>query len=72
MILAGCMTTTAVSPKRHPDLAQAQRLIEDAISRVSAAQGANEFDMGGHAAKAKELLNQAYVEIKLAAVAANR
>jgi len=33
---------------------------------------ANEFDMGGHAARAKDLLDQAYREIKLAAEAANR
>ena len=33
---------------------------------------ANEFDMNGHAAKAKALLDEAYSEIKLAAEAANR
>ena len=57
---------------RHPNLAAAQRFIEQAIAKVSAAQGANEFDMGGHAAKAKEHLDRAYEEIKLAARAANR
>jgi len=36
-----------------------------------AAQGANEFDMQGHAAKAKDLLNQANTELKAAAQAAN-
>ena len=71
LILAGCMSTPSVSPGRHPNLAQAQRLIEQAIAKVSAAQSANEFDMGGHAARAKDLLNQAYVEVKLAAEAAN-
>jgi hypothetical protein len=70
VILAGCMSTK-VSAKRHPNLAEAQGFIQDAISKISAAQGANEFDMGGHAAKAKALLNQAYDEIKLAALAAN-
>ena len=74
LILASCMSTPgmAVSPGRHPNLAQAQRLIEDAIAKVSAAQSANEFDMGGHAAKAKALLGQAYAEVKLAAASANR
>jgi len=74
LILSSCMTTggMAVSERRHPNLAQAQRLIEDAIAKVSAAQGANEFDMGGHAARAKALLSQAYAEVKLAAEAANR
>ena len=60
-----------VSQKRHPNLAAAQALIEKAVNKVSAAQSANEFDMEGHAAKAKALLDQAYAEIKLAAVTAN-
>jgi len=61
-----------VSKALHPNLAAAQNLIERAITRVSDAQKANEFDMGGHAAKAKDLLDQAYAEIKLAALAANK
>ncbi|HUI28714.1 MAG TPA: hypothetical protein VLX91_00755 [Candidatus Acidoferrales bacterium] len=61
-----------VSHKRHPNLAAAQTLIEKAVNKVSAAQAANEFDMEGHAAKAKALLDQAYAEIKLAAVTANK
>jgi len=36
-----------------------------------AAQVANEFDMNGHAAEAKELLEQASKELKEAAEAAN-
>jgi hypothetical protein len=60
-----------VSNMRHPNLAAAQTLIEKAIDKVTAAQQANEFDMKGHAAKAKSLLHQAYDEIKLAAEAAN-
>lgn len=61
-----------VSEARHPNLAKAQIFVEKAIGKVSAAQGANEFDMNGHAAKAKALLQQAYDEIKLAALAANK
>jgi outer membrane murein-binding lipoprotein Lpp len=61
-----------VSGKRHPNLAAAQRSIEQAWQKLGAAQQANEFDMAGHAAKAKELLDQANREIKLAAEAANR
>jgi hypothetical protein len=61
-----------VGHKRHPNLAAAQALIEKAVKRVSAAQVANEFDMEGHAAKAKALLDQAYAEMKLAAVTANK
>ena len=70
VILAGCMSNQ-VSYRRHPNLAQAQEFIQDAIDKISAAQAANEYDMGGHAAKAKSLLNQAYDEVKLAALAAN-
>ena len=61
-----------VSHKRHPNLSAAQMLIEKAVNKISAAQAANEFDMEGHAAKAKALLDQAYAEIKLAALTANK
>jgi len=37
-----------------------------------AAQRANEWDMGGHAQKAKDLLEQVNNELKQAAEAANR
>jgi hypothetical protein len=70
-ILAACVSTQKVSYKRHPNLAEAQTFIENAMDRISAAQAANEYDMGGHAARAKTLLSQAYSEIKLAAEAAN-
>jgi hypothetical protein len=73
-ILAGCVSAPSqkVSFARHPNLAEAQTFIQDAIDKISAAQSANEFDMNGHAAKAKALLEQAYSEVKLAALAANR
>jgi hypothetical protein len=55
----------------HPNLAAAQTFIERGMQKLAAAQMANDFDMNGHAAKAKTLLDQAYTEIKLAALAAN-
>jgi SOS response regulatory protein OraA/RecX len=58
--------------RHHGNLRAAQRLIEKAIDKVTAAQVANEYDMEGHAARAKELLDRAYDEIKLSAMAANR
>jgi hypothetical protein len=58
--------------KRHPNLAAAQRLSRDAWVRVTAAQKANEWDMDGHAAKAKELLDKVNEELKMAAEAANK
>jgi hypothetical protein len=61
-----------VSAARHPNLAAAQRLSEQAFQKIVAAQQANEFDMSGHAQKAKELLEQADRELKEAAEAANR
>lgn len=58
--------------KRHPNLMQAQKLSRQAYDRMTAAQRANEYDMGGHAARAKELLEQANEEMKKAAIALNR
>lgn len=61
-----------VSEARHPNLAAAQRLSREAWERIVAAQKANEWDLGGHAQKAKNLLDQVNDELKLAAEAANR
>jgi hypothetical protein len=61
-----------VSGKKHPNLAAAQRLSEQAFNKITAAQEANEWDMQGHAAKAKDLLDQVNKELKLAAEAANK
>jgi hypothetical protein len=61
-----------INPGRHPNLAAAQRLTDQAYNKIIAAQQANEWDMDGHAARAKDLLDQANREIKAAAEAANR
>ena len=61
-----------IDPHRHPILADAQRLLDQAYNRISDAQRANEWDMRGHAAKAKALLEQASRELKAAAIADNR
>jgi hypothetical protein len=61
-----------INPERHPNLAAAQRLIDQAYQKVSDAQQANEWDMHHHAEKAKELLDQASRELKAAAEDANR
>ena len=61
-----------VSARRHPNIAAAQKLIQQAWQKIVAAQQANEFDMHGHAAKAKELLEQVNNELKEAAEAANK
>jgi hypothetical protein len=61
-----------VSAKRHPNMAAAQRLSDQAYQKIIAAQKANEWDMEGHAQKAKDLLDQANNELKQAAEAANK
>ena len=77
LLLLLSMTATAqrparnVSGRRHPNLAAAQRLSRQAWEKIMAAQKANEWDMQGHAQKAKELLDQVNEELKEAAGAAN-
>ena len=61
-----------INSERHPNLAAAQRLSQQAYERISQAQQANEWDMQGHAQKAKELLEQVNSQLKMAAEAANR
>jgi hypothetical protein len=61
-----------ISPERHPNLAAAQKLIREAYNKIGAAQQANDWDMHGHAKKAKDLLDQAAKELKAAAEEANR
>jgi hypothetical protein len=61
-----------VSGAKHPNIAAAQRFCEQAYEKVTAAQQANEWDMAGHAAHAKDLLDQANAALKQAATAANK
>ena len=61
-----------VSAKRHPNLAAAQKLSQQAWEKIEQAQHANEWDLDGHAKKAKELLDDVNRELKLAAEASNR
>jgi len=61
-----------ISKKKHPALAAAQQFIFDAYDKLVKAQEANEFDMDGHAQKAKDLLDIAAKELKAAALAANK
>jgi hypothetical protein len=61
----------SLSPTAHPNLAAAQKLAQQAWDKLTAAQKANEFDVQGHAAKAKDLLVQVNDELKLAAEGTN-
>ena len=71
--LIGAMLMAAVMlmAQHHPNLMAAQNACNLAFEKISAAQQANEWDMKGHAAHAKELLAQAKTEIHEAAMAAN-
>jgi hypothetical protein len=60
-----------VSPKRHPNIAASQRLTAQAYQRIVDAQNANEWDLAGHAQKAKQLLDEANKELKQAAEVSN-
>ncbi len=69
-LLAG-MAFAAPPFPRHPNLRAAHNHLAIAMEKITAAQKANEFDMGGHAHKAKELIEQAQKELVAAAEAAN-
>jgi hypothetical protein len=66
------LQASAAGPVRHPNLVAAQKYLNLAYEKITAAQKANEYDLGGHAQKAKELIEQAKIEVKLAAEAANK
>jgi hypothetical protein len=57
--------------ERHGNMRAAQQLIQQAWQKVDEAQKDNNYNLGGHAGKAKELLSQATEEIRLSADAAN-
>jgi hypothetical protein len=61
-----------ISAGRHPNLAAAQNLSQRAYERIVMAQEANEWDLQGHAQKAKELLEQVNNQLKMAAEASNQ
>lgn len=72
----GCATQAQQGPvvdigNRHGNLRQAQENIVQAWQLVSRAQEMNDSRLGGHAANAKHLLEQANDELRLAADVAN-
>jgi hypothetical protein len=72
LFASGVLVGQNVSAHRHPNLNAAQNLMGQAVQKLDAAQQANEFDMNGHAQKAKDLLGQAFAQVKQAAEAANQ
>jgi len=57
--------------KHHPNLEAARSALNTAEEKITAAQKANEYDLGGHAAKAKDAIVLAKEELRLAAETAN-
>ncbi|MBS2029121.1 MAG: hypothetical protein JST54_14555 [Deltaproteobacteria bacterium] len=73
-LVGASLTFAAVAiagPDKHPNLTKAHEALTQAANHITAAQKANEYDMGGHAAKAKDLIDQAIAEVKQAREAAN-
>lgn len=60
-----------VDPKLHPNLAEAQQHVSQALVSVGKAQKIWGDRLGGHAERAKDLLTQADGELKQAAEYAN-
>jgi hypothetical protein len=75
VIAAGCATAQQRPivdiGERHGNLREAQQLIVQAYETIGRAQYDNDSRLGGHAARAKELLSQADAELRAAADVAN-
>jgi hypothetical protein len=69
--IAVAQTVQNVDPSRHGNLASAQSLIAQAYERMTLAQQSNNYELGGHASRAKQLLSEAATEIGLAAATAD-
>jgi len=65
-------TNQSVRPNLHPNLAAAQRSIGHAYQKITTAQGANRGYLGGHAKRAKELLQDAAQQLAMAASYADK
>ena len=72
-VAAAVVTSVMAGPMaHHPNLIAAREDAEHAIQKLRNAQKANEYDLGGHAKKAEELLAQAIEEMKQAAKTDNK
>lgn len=73
-LIAACLALTGVvvgqrsniDPSQHPALAEAQQHILEATRRIHEAHERDKSDLGGHAEKAIQLLDQASMEVKTA------
>lgn len=55
-----------IDPSLHPGLAEAQQHILEATRKIHEAHERDKSDLGGHAEKAIQLLDQASLEVKSA------
>lgn len=55
-----------IDPSQHPSLAEAQQHILEASRKIHEAHERDKSDLGGHAEKAIQLLDQASMEVKSA------
>lgn len=62
---------TAGPMRGHPNLEKARDHLNAAWEDINAAQGANEWDLGHHAEKAKEFIGQAKEQLVKAAETSN-
>ncbi len=69
---AQSVPTDHVRGGRHENIAAAQQLIKQAYAKIEAAQRANKDQLGDHAQKAEQLLDQASRELGMAADSANQ
>jgi hypothetical protein len=72
LLLAQGPPVVNISSYRHGNLAAAQSYIVQAYQMVNQAQQANDDQLGGHAARAKQLLSQADYELRQAANVSNQ
>lgn len=56
-----------IDSHRHPNLADAQHHLQQAFGKIDEAQKENKDELGGHAQKAKDLIDAADRELKAAA-----
>lgn len=68
LALAGVVVAqrSNIDPSLHPSLAEAQQHIQEAAKKVHEAHERDKSDLGGHAEKAIQLLDQAGMEVKSA------
>jgi len=68
LALAGVVVAqhSNIDPSLHPNLAEAQQHIQEASKKIHEAHERDKSDLGGHAEKAIQLLDQASMEVKSA------